>query len=247
MTHKIRKGNETLYLASCISCGSDMVKCKTCNLYKDRSSFYKEKRNANGLKGSCKDCHNTRERTYRAKNIKKIREKEAKYRKSRRKEENERINKWRSENPDRVSEISSKSYYKNHERNVEVRKVYRKNRLKNDIEFRIRDSLRKRLSTAIRNCQKSGSAVRDLGCSIEELKKHLESQFQSGMSWENWTTDGWHIDHITPLASFDLSDPEQLKKACHYTNLQPLWAEDNLVKSNKIELDDVDKKGKNDG
>ena len=237
MTHKIRKGNETLHLASCISYGSDRVKCKTCNLYKDRSSFYKEKRNANGLKGSCKDCHNTKERSYRAKNIKKIRDKEAKYRKSKRKEENERINKWRSENPDRVSEISSKSYYKNHKRNIEVRKIYRKNRLKNDIEFRIRDSLRKRLGTAIRNCQKSGSAVRDLGCSIEDLKKHLESQFQEGMSWDNWGRgkDCWHIDHIVPLVSFNLEDREEFLKACHYSNLQPLWEVDNLRKGAKIE------------
>ena len=113
--------------------------------------------------------------------------------------------------------------------------MYRKNRLKNDIEFRIRDSLRKRLSTAIRNCQKSGSAVRDLGCSIEDLKDRLESQFQPGMSWDNWGRgkDCWHIDHIIPLSSFNLEDREEFLKACHYTNLQPLWEVDNLKKGSK--------------
>lgn len=54
------------------------------------------------------------------------------------------------------------------------------------------------------------------------------------MSWENYGKNGWHLDHIIPLSAFDLTDPEQLKIACHYTNIQPLWARDNLVKSNKI-------------
>lgn len=80
---------------------------------------------------------------------------------------------------------------------------------------------------------KSGSAIRDLGCSMEELKVYLESKFQPGMSWDNYSFTGWHIDHIIPLSSFDLTDPEQFKQACHYTNLQPLWAEDNFKKSNK--------------
>jgi hypothetical protein len=53
------------------------------------------------------------------------------------------------------------------------------------------------------------------------------------MSWDNWTTDGWHIDHIKPLASFDLTDRQQLLLACHYTNLQPLWAIDNLSKGDR--------------
>jgi len=66
------------------------------------------------------------------------------------------------------------------------------------------------------------------------LIAHLESKFQEGMSWENYGKNGWHLDHIIPLSAFDLTDPEQLKIACHYTNIQPLWARDNLVKSNKI-------------
>jgi hypothetical protein len=75
---------------------------------------------------------------------------------------------------------------------------------------------------------KAGSAVSDLGCSIPELKAYLEKMFQPGMTWENW--GAWHIDHIIPLASFDLTDREQFLKACHYTNLQPLWAPDNQRK-----------------
>jgi hypothetical protein len=111
---------------------------------------------------------------------------------------------------------------------------YFKDRLKKDLQFKLSCTLRSRLSHALKNSQKTGSAVKDLGCTIEELRVYLESKFQEGMSWDNYGFYGWHIDHIRPLASFDLSNPEELKKACHYTNLQPLWAEENLSKGDKI-------------
>ena len=63
---------------------------------------------------------------------------------------------------------------------------------------------------------------------------YLESKFQTGMTWENHTHNGWHIDHIIPISKFDLTDEAQMKKACHYTNLQPLWAGDNFRKHAKI-------------
>ena len=103
----------------------------------------------------------------------------------------------------------------------------------NDIQRKLSSCLRSRLNRALKNNSKRGSAVRDLGCTIEELKKHLESKFKPGMSWDNWTRNGWHIDHVKPLSKFDLNDREQLKKACHYSNLQPLWAKDNLSKGIK--------------
>jgi AraC-like DNA-binding protein len=89
------------------------------------------------------------------------------------------------------------------------------------------------MTLAIKDNWKSGSTIRDLGCSIVELKRHLEDQFDDNMSWDNYGLDGWHIDHIVPLASFNLTDEDQFKKACHYTNLQPLWAKDNLSKGSK--------------
>jgi hypothetical protein len=110
-----------------------------------------------------------------------------------------------------------------------------KERYQKDTAFRLRSNLRTRLNKALKNNKKSGSVIRNLGCSIAELKTYLESKFQLGMTWDNWSRAGWHIDHIVPLSSFDLTNLEQLKEACHYTNLQPLWANDNLKKANKVQ------------
>jgi len=123
------------------------------------------------------------------------------------------------------------------------RKCYRVTRYKdkneNDKEAytkkRIKNNLRTRVNHALNGAYKIGSAIDDLGCTVEELMNHLESQFLPGMTWENRGMHGWHVDHIKPLSSFDLTNEEEFKKACHYTNLQPLWAEDNLKKSNKYE------------
>jgi predicted nucleic acid-binding Zn ribbon protein len=104
---------------------------------------------------------------------------------------------------------------------------------KTNINFRLADILRSRINSKIR-INKVGSAVKDLGCSIEELKEYLESKFQPGMTWDNYGVQGWHIDHIIPLSSFNLLNEEDLKKACHYTNLQPLWAKDNWSKNKRV-------------
>jgi hypothetical protein len=92
------------------------------------------------------------------------------------------------------------------------------------------------MKAAIKKGFKSGSAVEDLGCSITDFNKYLESLWQPGMNWDNWgkgRPGKWNIDHIIPLSSFDLKDPEQYKKAAHFTNQQPLWAIDNLKKGDR--------------
>jgi len=109
-----------------------------------------------------------------------------------------------------------------------------KRKNKNNIQYKLSCRLRERLRDALNVKHKVGSAVKDLGCTIDELKIYLESKFQSGMNWDNYGLYGWHIDHIKPLSSFDLSDRKQFLEACHYTNLQPLWAKDNLAKGSTI-------------
>lgn len=149
------------------------------------------------------------------------------------------INTYRKEHRAELRKVATLSHYNwtvnNSEHVRNYRRDYYNNRLENDLLFKLKCSLRTRLGNAIKNNQKTGSAVSDLGCSIEELKKHLESKFKPGMSWNNWSKDGWHIDHIKPLNSFDLTDPIQLKEACKYTNLQPLWAFENLSKGDKLD------------
>lgn len=122
---------------------------------------------------------------------------------------------------------------------VLCRKCYRKKSyqtLKTDkkdlyLKERLTNNIRSRVSKIVSGSVKGSSAIKDLGCSIDELKSHLESKFQEEMSWDNY--GDWHIDHIKPLSSFDLTDLIQFKQACHYTNLQPLWAKDNLEKGSK--------------
>jgi hypothetical protein len=144
---------------------------------------------------------------------------------------------YREANKDKIAEQKRSYQIENKEQIAEYSNNYEKLRKETDVGFKLRKQLRSRLATAINQNQKSGSAVDDLDCSIEELKKHLESKFypnpETGevMTWDNWTTNGWHIDHIQPLSKFDLTDFLQFKEACRYTNLQPLWAKDNLRKS----------------
>lgn len=114
---------------------------------------------------------------------------------------------------------------------------YRKNRRKNDIQYKLSLVLRERLNQALRTNQKKGSAIRDLGCTIAELKVYLEKQFTKGMSWANHGE--WHIDHIIPLGALDLQKREELLRGVHYTNLQPLWALENIVKRKKIYAKDM--------
>lgn len=130
-------------------------------------------------------------------------------------------------------QLTNKAWY---ERNKAEKKAkttaYHKARPLVDEKFRLARNLRKRLRSAMKDNFKTGSAVSDLGCSIEDFKLYLESKFSDGMSWDNYGREGWHIDHILPLSKFDLTNQEELKKACHYTNLQPLWARDNRRKYN---------------
>lgn len=95
---------------------------------------------------------------------------------------------------------------------------------------RVLASLRRRFSFVLNGNRKTDATLKLIGCSKEYLIEHIEKQFQSGMSWDNYGLFGWHIDHIKPCNSFDLSIPEEQRKCFHYTYLQPLWAKDNLKK-----------------
>lgn len=132
--------------------------------------------------------------------------------------------------------IAAKWFQKNKERIV----AQRKKRRDEKPEVALAHLLRSRLNNALKNkgIKKSQKTLDLLGCTPAEFFVHIESQFTAGMSWENRRgcrrrKTGWEIDHILPVASFDLTDPEQQKACFHYTNLQPLWAQDNMKKGSK--------------
>jgi hypothetical protein len=115
----------------------------------------------------------------------------------------------------------------------EQSRKYRENRRKRDINFRIRCNLSGRIRCALKGINTSKSTIKLLGCRIEFLKVYLSNKFTKGMSWENYGK--WHVDHIRPCAKFDLTKTNEQHKCFHYTNLQPLWAIDNIKKGKKYE------------
>lgn len=135
----------------------------------------------------------------------------------------------------RKNRVECRARRRNWEKNnQDYRRQYIRVRLQNDLQFRLIGAIRARVRCAIRNGKKSFGTVELIGCSLRELRKYLERQFKPGMTWKNWGLKGWHVDHIRPCSSFDLSDPEQQKQCFHFTNLQPLWAEDNLSKGSSV-------------
>lgn len=188
-----------------------MKKCYRCENYKELLQFHKDCTKKDGYYHNCKQCvkEDPKKSAYK---------KEASIKN--RSSDLERLKKW-----------------KNKQKSSKLKKIkhrqYMNNRYKNDINFKLADRLRSRMRYYL-HYKKTGSHVKDLGCTIDQLKQHLESKFQPGMTWDNYGFYGWHIDHIRPLASFDLTDREQFLQAVHYTNLQPLWAKDNWKKHSNI-------------
>ncbi len=154
-------------------------------------------------------------------------------------------------NREAVSLRRKKHYHKNKVKlNAENREYYSKNKARlladqirrdharyhSEPLYKLKIVLRKRIQSAIKwsGVRKSEKTVSLVGCDIPFLKSHLESLFSPGMTWENHGNKGWHIDHIRPCASFNLSDVAEQRKCFHYTNLQPLWALDNMSKGSKF-------------
>lgn len=140
-------------------------------------------------------------------------------------------------NPDfRQSAITqSKVYRSNPNNKLKIRKsaaIRRKRYFKNPL-WRLKLNMRRRLLHVLHGNRKSDTTLKLVGCTWQQLREHLEKQFINDMSWDNYGFYGWHVDHIKPCESFDLSIPEEQQKCFHYTNLQPLWARDNLVKGFK--------------
>jgi hypothetical protein len=191
------------------SIGNKLSKEEKRKLYMERYNKMYEEKNSEILK--------TKRKEYRLKNKEKIKNYIKNYR----------------ENNKNTIKIQQKKYF---QKNKEKRKEYVNFKYANDLEFMLKKKIRSRFTEILnkKNIKKTTKTLDLIGCSVEELKTHIESQFKKGMTWENYGLYGWHIDHIKPCASFDLTDPVQQKLCFHYTNLQPLWAKDNWEKKDKI-------------
>jgi hypothetical protein len=143
------------------------------------------------------------------------------------------INKiWEKNNIEKRRSIWRTYYYKNNKKLNQKKIEYRNKLYAKDSYFRLYTSIRTRINKVIKSNIKCKKTIDLLGIDIKGLWKHLKSKFKEGMTKKNYGS--WHIDHIIPCASFDLSDPKQQAKCFHYTNLQPLWAHENLSKGAKI-------------
>jgi hypothetical protein len=184
--------------------------CSKCKIEKSLEDFPKDKGRPDGYYVYCKEC---RKLNYQLNSEVKKEQSKKYYQKIKEKKHDiilERNRLWRKNNP-----------------------TYTTDRKKIDPTFKLIKNIRRRLNRFISFTYftKKNTTINLIGCPPDELRLFLEQKFKDNMSWDNYGE--WHIDHIIPLSS--AKTEEELYKLCHYTNLQPLWAKDNLAKSNKLD------------
>ena len=192
-----------------------MKTCTGCKQTKAFTEFHKDSQKREGIKSRCKVCMNARKKKWKQNNPEKVNATNRKWQQNNREKHNARHRK-RNQRPDVKEKIRER----------------RKKRYRTDPQFRLTGRIRCLTYQALRGNIKSASTITLLGCTVPRVLEHLDQQFQPGMTWENKGT--WHLDHMMPIASFDLTDPEQQRQCCHYTNFQPMWGKENCSKGDKI-------------
>lgn len=191
-------------------------------------------------------------------NMDKFREYQRKWKKENRAKANAQRKRWAEKHPEKILNYEQKRrktekrkkwlkiYQRKWEKKPENRakkRIYEKERWVKDINYRIASGLRGRLYKALVDqnaLDKKGHIMELLGISLTEYRKYLEKQFQPGMSWGNWgsyrveTPQVWNIEHTIPVATFNLTNPEEQRRAFHYTNTTPMWGKENLEKGAKL-------------
>jgi len=247
-TTKLRRLNRSKIVLSICS----DKKCPRCQLTKSSDCFTKLKTNKDGLSNYCKDCRrlNDKERKLNTSQthviVDETKSKTCVTCNLIKSFVEFRVNR---KSNDKLSHICLQCLPKNNwtkEKQHESEKKYRTNnpdkmkekyrRQGQKINRRIRDSLNHRISCALisNNNKKNKKTIEYIGCSIHFCKKWIEFQFKENMTWDNYGQ--WHLDHVKPCSSFDLSQIEQTKECFCWKNLQPLWKIDNLTKSDKIDI-----------
>lgn len=232
-----------------------MKKCTKCCEIKDICYFSKDKYQKDGLSSSCKSCDKEKNKI-RKQNLDKnkyfvnekfcpeckVKKQSSEFYSSAHSKDglqyicklcdNKRKSNYNKINIDKHKIWSKKHNEKNYQNIREKERISRRDRRKNDPIFALKSILRCRTGLAFRQhgYEKDSKTYETIGCSWEFLKTHIEKQFLKGMTWENRGI--WHIDHIVPLSS--AKNKDELKKLFHFSNLRPIWAEDNLEKKDKI-------------
>jgi len=202
--------------------------CSTCWRVLPLDRFVRDPRKKRGVTSDCKDCRKARSKRWREANPEKVRELNG------RPITREAQRAWWKVHGVRVRAERRKAAKtpEAREKNAERAREYRRR----SHQYRVKSNLRSRVNYALNGRKRTKSVEQLLGCSIPDFVAHLESQWQPGMSWDNYGLgdDSWHIDHIIPCAAFDLTDPQQQRECFHYTNCRPLWAEENLSKGARL-------------
>jgi hypothetical protein len=178
---------------------SSMKTCRTCRISKPLEDFYDKPSNKDKKTKDCKQCIGLNRSQAYAKHSNKA-------------HIIAKATQW-----NKTHREKTRAYHCKH------MAIYRRNP-----KNKILEAVRKRLKKVLKNNKKGFSISKSIGCTPDQLRQHIESQFKNGMSWANYGM--WHIDHIKPISSFSI---EELGQANHYTNLQPLWALENLRKGNQ--------------
>jgi len=237
-----------------------MKKCNTCQVEKEYEHFYVNNRNKDKFDNTCKECmkiKNKENRDRRRESQRKWREKNPDYMKEysqteKRKEYEKqyyqknreiyikRKQEWRKNNPEKDKEERKKYVENNKEKVNKYHSEWKKNKRINDDEYKLKENMSRRIRYELNTLLKGKKTKRTfeyLGCSIDELKKYLETKFTGNMSWDNYGKV-WHIDHIIPCASWNLSDEFENNCCWNYRNLQPLYASENQSKKDAYNQSD---------
>ena len=204
-----------------------MIRCYKCNLNKNSSEFTKSSKTKIGFNTQCKKCYKEYTQNVYLKRPEVIERKKNYYLANK-----EKAKKYRELHYIPHPRVLLTDEEKKIRKRLSENK-YRNRKRKEDSSFKLINILRNRLNRALEIDQKSGSAIQDLGCSIEEFKVYLEGLFEEGMNWDNYGKGygTWQIDHIIPLCSVDLTNREEFLKVAHFSNMKPMWYEQHKIKS----------------
>jgi hypothetical protein len=193
--------------------------CSKCKVEKGLNNFGKDITRKSGYSYLCKICLIEKSQSYKNKNKEKVLSSYSRYRVA---------------NKEKMKLARYDYKLKNKEKISKYRTYYSNKRRKESNVIRLSENIRRRINffISLKKITKKCKTFDIVGCLPDFLKRYLENKFSEGMSWDNYGYYGWHIDHIIPLCSAKTED--EVLKLCHYSNLQPLWCDDNFKKGGRL-------------